>query len=43
MTGLSAGDYVLDLELHEKTGEKLGGMYTTASQNFLFNNIVKEV
>lgn len=34
MSGLSAGDYVLDLELQGKTGEKLGGMYTTASQNF---------
>lgn len=34
MTGLTAGDYVLDLELQGKTGEKLGGMYTTASQNF---------
>ena len=34
MTGLSAGDYVLDLKLQGKTGEKLDGMYTTASQNF---------
>jgi hypothetical protein len=34
MTGLPAGDYVLNLEIQGKTGEKLGGMYATASQNF---------
>ena len=34
MSGLPTGEYVLDLELQGKTGEKLGGMYATASQNF---------
>ena len=34
ITGLPAGDYLLDLELQSKDGNSLGGMYTKARQNF---------